>query len=57
MNKTLLIVGIGVVGVIALVLILLPQILSWIGLHPAYDRAEYDLEGAGRSSLQPITTP
>jgi len=45
MNKTLLIVGIGVVGVIALVLILLPQILSWIGLHPAYDRAEYDLEG------------
>lgn len=45
MNKTLLIVGIGVVGVIALVLILLPQILSWIGFHPAYGRAEYDLDG------------
>ncbi|MBK7181326.1 MAG: hypothetical protein IPH82_29805 [Chloroflexi bacterium] len=30
-------------------LILLPQILTWIG-HPDYDRTEYDLEGAGRSS-------
>jgi putative intracellular protease/amidase len=45
MKKTLLIVGIVLAGAIALVLILLPQILSWIGIHPAYDRAEYDLEG------------
>lgn len=45
MNKTWIIVGIGLVGVVALILILLPQILSWIGFHPAYDRAEYDLEG------------
>jgi putative intracellular protease/amidase len=24
---------------------MLPQILSWIGFHPAYDRTEYNLEG------------
>jgi putative intracellular protease/amidase len=41
----LLIVGIVLVGVIALILIFLPQILSWIGYHPAYDQAEYDLVG------------
>ncbi len=45
MKRTLLITGIALAGIIALLLILLPQILSWIGLHPAYDRAEYDLEG------------
>ena len=45
MKKTLLITAISLVGIIALVLILLPQILSWIGFHPAYDRVEYDLEG------------
>ncbi len=42
-------VGIVLVGVIALLLILLPQILSRIGLHPAYDRKQYDL--AGRKAL------
>lgn len=45
MNKTLLIVGLTFVGIIALVLIFLPQILTWIGFHPAYDRVEYDLGG------------
>jgi putative intracellular protease/amidase len=45
MKRTILITAIALVGIIALVLILLPQILSWIGFHPAYDRTEYDLEG------------
>lgn len=45
MNRTLLITAFTFAGFIALVLILLPQMLSWIGFHPAYDRAEYDLEG------------
>jgi putative intracellular protease/amidase len=45
MKKSLLFVGIGAVSVIALIALLLPQILSWIGLHPAFDRAEFDLEG------------
>ncbi|MBW4436358.1 MAG: type 1 glutamine amidotransferase domain-containing protein [Pleurocapsa minor GSE-CHR-MK-17-07R] len=35
----------AVVGVVALIVALLPQILSLIGLHPHYDRTEYDLEG------------
>jgi putative intracellular protease/amidase len=30
---------------IALVAILLPQILSWIGFHPPYEQAEFDLDG------------
>ncbi len=45
MNRTFQITAISLVGIIALILILLPQILSWIGFHPAYDQAEYDLEG------------
>ena len=45
MNKTILIVGTVVVLTIILIILLLPNILSWIGFHPAYDRAEYDLEG------------
>ncbi|MBA3073897.1 MAG: type 1 glutamine amidotransferase domain-containing protein [Anaerolineae bacterium] len=45
MKRTLLITAITLVGIIALVLVLLPQILSWIGFHPAYDRVDYDLEG------------
>lgn len=45
MKRKLLITAITLVGIIALVLILLPQILSWIGFHPAYERVEYDLEG------------
>jgi len=45
MKRTILIIAITLVGLIALVLILLPRILNWIGFHPAYDRAEYDMEG------------
>lgn len=45
MKRTILITAIALVGFIALVLILLPQILSWIGFHPDYDRVEYDLGG------------
>lgn len=45
MNRTLLITAIALVGIIALLLILLPQILHWVGFHPAYDRTEYDFEG------------
>jgi putative intracellular protease/amidase len=45
MNRTWIIAGVALVGVISLVLILLPQILSWIGFHPAYDRTEYKLDG------------
>ena len=45
MKRTFVITAISLVGIIALVLILLPQILSWIGFHPAYDRVEYNLEG------------
>lgn len=45
MKRTILITAISLVGFIALVLILLPTILSWIGLHPPYEQAEYDLEG------------
>ena len=45
MKRTILITAISFVGIIALILILLPQILNWIGFHPDYDRAEYDLEG------------
>jgi putative intracellular protease/amidase len=44
MNKTLLIAGIVVV-IVALALIFLPQILSLIGFHPAYDQEVYNLEG------------
>lgn len=45
MKRTFVITAISLVGIIALVLILLPQILSWIGFHPAYEHVEYDLEG------------
>jgi putative intracellular protease/amidase len=45
MNRSLLITIVVLVGVIALVAILLPQILSWIGFHPPYERTEYDLQG------------
>jgi len=44
MNKTIMI-GIVMAGAIAVLLILSPQILSWLGYHPAYDREEYKLEG------------
>jgi putative intracellular protease/amidase len=45
MKRTLLITAISLVGIIALVLILLPQILKGLGLHPDYARDEYDLKG------------
>ena len=45
MKKTLLAVGGVLIGAIVIIVALLPQILSWIGLHPHYDREEYDLEG------------
>lgn len=45
MNKTLLITLLVLAGIIAFILILLPNILSAIGFHPGYYRAEYDLEG------------
>lgn len=42
MKRTILI---SFAGIIALILILLPQLLNWIGLHPAYEQTEYDLQG------------
>ncbi len=45
MKKSLLIGIIVAVCAIGLIVLLLPQFLSWIGFHPDYDRAEYDLEG------------
>lgn len=45
MKKSVLYVGIGSVSAIALSALLLPQILSWVGFHPAYEQAEYDLAG------------
>ncbi|MBI5030785.1 MAG: type 1 glutamine amidotransferase domain-containing protein [Chloroflexi bacterium] len=45
MKKNLLIAGIVLLGAIVPSLILLPQILNWIGFHPDYDRTEYDFEG------------
>lgn len=45
MKKSVLYVGIGSVSAIALSALLLPQILSWVGFHPAYEQAEYELEG------------
>jgi putative intracellular protease/amidase len=44
MKKIVLITGI-VLAVFALVAILLPRILSWIGFHPPYERTDYDLQG------------
>ncbi len=43
-RKLLIAVGV-LVGVIALVVVFLPQILNLIGLHPHYEREEYNLEG------------
>ena len=45
MNKTLLITLLVLAGIIALILVLLRNILSALGFHPAYDRAEHDLDG------------
>jgi len=45
MRKKLLIAAGVLVGVIALIVAFLPQILNLIGLHPPYERVEYNLEG------------
>jgi putative intracellular protease/amidase len=45
MLRKLLIAGLILGGVIALIALMLPQILSVVGLHPHYERVEYDLEG------------
>jgi putative intracellular protease/amidase len=45
MKKTSLAVGGVLIGAIVIIVALLPQILSWIGFHPHYDREEFDLEG------------
>jgi putative intracellular protease/amidase len=45
MGKKLLIAAGTLVGVIALVAAFLPQILSLIGVHPHYERQEFDLDG------------
>jgi putative intracellular protease/amidase len=43
-NRLLIAAGI-LTGVVALIIAFLPQILNLIGLHPHYDRVEYNLEG------------
>ena len=45
MKKTFLIVGSVLVLVTILIGVFLPQILSLIGLHPHYERVEYNFEG------------
>lgn len=45
MKRNYLYWGLGIAGAILLVLALLPQILSTIGLHPAYERDEFNLTG------------
>lgn len=45
MRKKLLIAGSVLIGVVALIAAFLPQILNLIGLHPHYEREEYNLDG------------
>lgn len=45
MKRKILVGGIVVVGALALIAALLPQILHWVGFHPAYARTEYNLDG------------
>ena len=45
MKKTILVVGIVLVGIVALLLILLPSIVEALGFHPDYEREEFNLEG------------
>lgn len=45
MKRNYLYWGLGIAVAILLVLALLPQILSTIGLHPAYERDEFNLTG------------
>lgn len=44
-KNRLLIIGGVLIGVIVLFLLFLPQMLSTIGLHPHYERMEYNLQG------------
>ena len=43
--RSKLLIGGGLIGVVALILVFLPQILSVIGFHPHYERQEFDLDG------------
>lgn len=45
MRNKILIAGGILVSIVVLVLLFLPQILAVIGLHPHYERVEYNLEG------------
>jgi len=45
MKKKLLTIGAIVIGAVLLVALALPSILTAMGLHPHYDRVEYDLAG------------
>ena len=45
MKKKLLTIGLIIIGAVVLVALALPSILTAIGWHPHYDRAEYDLTG------------
>lgn len=45
MDRLLLIVGVSVVGLVALTAFALPSILSRMGLHPHVEHAPYDLRG------------
>lgn len=45
MIRKILIAGLVLAGIIALIALLLPQILNVLGLHPHYERVEYNLEG------------
>jgi putative intracellular protease/amidase len=53
MKKKLLTIGAIVIGAVLLLVLALPSILTVMGLHPHYDRVEYDL--AGKKALV-ITT-
>jgi len=45
MKKKLLTIGLIIIGAVVLVALALPSILTAMGWHPHYDRAEYDLTG------------
>ena len=45
MNRTLVIVGIALVGIVVLMLALLPTILKAMGWHPDYEQTAYDFSG------------
>lgn len=45
MNRILLAIGLVLVSAVVLIAVLLPQILSSLGLHPHYEREDFDLSG------------